>query len=251
MGIDISEPLILETEIFDAGAESERVPEWKDHITIRGLVVSALLGTLFCIITHKMNLTAGMFPTLNVGAELLGYFFVKSWTGFLSKFGFRVSPFTKQENTVIQTCVVACYGLAFNGGFGSYLIAMDERTYNRIGVDYPGNRAEDVKNPGIGWMMGFLFAVSFLGLFSVAPLRKIMVLDYKLTYPSGTASAMLINSFHNNSGAELAGKQVEWLGKYLSINLVWSCFKWFFSGIGDSCGFDKFPTFGLTMFKNS
>ncbi|KAE8695712.1 putative metal-nicotianamine transporter YSL6 [Hibiscus syriacus] len=172
MGIDISEPLILETEIFDAGAESERVPEWKDHITIRGLVVSALLGTLFCIITHKMNLTAGMFPTLNVGAELLGYFFVKSWTGFLSKFGFRVSPFTKQENTVIQTCVVACYGLAFNGGFGSYLIAMDERTYNRIGVDYPGNRAEDVKNPGIGWMMGFLFAVSFLGLFSVAPLRR-------------------------------------------------------------------------------
>lgn len=33
---------------------------------------------------------------------------------------------------------------------------------------------------------------------------QVMVLDYKLTYPSGTATAMLINSFHTNTGAELA-----------------------------------------------
>ena len=59
------------------------------------------------------------------------------------------------------------------GGFGSYLLAMDERTYQLIGVDYPGNRAEDVLNPGLGWMIGFLFVVSFLGLFSLVPLRKV------------------------------------------------------------------------------
>ncbi|XVF60009.1 hypothetical protein PTKIN_Ptkin08bG0008000 [Pterospermum kingtungense] len=251
MGTEISEPLILENKSIDGGVESERVPEWKEQITIRGLVVSALLGSLFCIITHKLNLTVGIIPSLNVGAGLLGFFFVKSWTGFWTKLGFRVSPFTKQENTVIQTCVVACYGLAFSGGFGSYLIAMDEKTYNLIGADYPGNRAEDIKNPGLGWMTGFLFVVSFLGLFSLTPLRKVMVLDYKLTYPSGTATAMLINSFHTNTGAELAGKQVKCLGKYLSVSLVWSCFKWFFSGIGDSCGFDNFPSFGLTLFKNT
>ncbi|KAE8661642.1 putative metal-nicotianamine transporter YSL6 [Hibiscus syriacus] len=60
-------------------------------------------------------------------------------------------------------------------GFGSYLIAMDERTYNLIGVDYPGNRAEDIKNPGIGWMIAFLSVASFVGLFSVAPLRKVFL----------------------------------------------------------------------------
>jgi hypothetical protein len=59
------------------------------------------------------------------------------------------------------------------GGFGSYLIALDEKTYKLIGTDYPGNRAEDVKNPGLGWMIGFLFVVSFLGLFSLTPLRKV------------------------------------------------------------------------------
>ncbi|KHN13497.1 Putative metal-nicotianamine transporter YSL6 [Glycine soja] len=165
--------------------------------------------------------------------------------------GFFTKPFTRQENTVIQTCVVACYGLAFSGGFGSSLIAMDERTYELIGPDYPGNRAEDVKDPGLGWMMGFMFVVSFLGLFSLVPLRKVMVMDYKLTYPSGTATAMLINSFHTKTGAELAENQVRQLGKYLSISFLWSCFKWFFSGIGDSCGFDNFPSFGLTLFKNT
>ncbi|XP_013612045.1 PREDICTED: probable metal-nicotianamine transporter YSL6 [Brassica oleracea var. oleracea] len=252
---EISEALLLPetnktaaTVILDQG---EHVPEWKEQITIRGLVVSALLGTLFCIITHKLNLTVGIIPSLNVAAGLLGFFFVKSWTGFLSKLGFTVKPFTKQENTVIQTCVVACYGLAFSGGFGSYLIAMDEKTYKLIGADYPGNHAEDVINPGLWWMIGFLFVVSFLGLFSLVPLRKVMVLDYKLTYPSGTATAMLINSFHTNTGAELAANQVKCLGKYLSLSLVWSCFKWFFSGVGDACGFDNFPTLGLTLFKNT
>ncbi|KAG4912536.1 hypothetical protein JHK86_052969 [Glycine max] len=141
--------------------------------------------------------------------------------------------------------------MLLTGGFGSSLIAMDERTYELIGPDYPGNRAEDVKDPGLGWMMGFMFVVSFLGLFSLVPLRKVMVMDYKLTYPSGTATAMLINSFHTKTGAELAENQVRQLGKYLSISFLWSCFKWFFSGIGDSCGFDNFPSFGLTLFKNT
>ena len=53
------------------------------------------------------------------------------------------------------------------------MLAMDERTYELIGADYPGNRAEDIKNPGLGWMTAFLFVVSFLGLFSLAPLRKV------------------------------------------------------------------------------
>lgn len=252
--VEISEPLIVEQEAEKKVRDDddlESIPEWKDQITFRGLAASAVLGGLFCIITHKLNLTVGIIPSLNVAAGLLGFFFVKSWTSFLSKLGFSVQPFTRQENTVIQTCVVACYGLAFSGGFGSYLIAMDDTTYKLIGVDYPGNRAEDVKDPGLWWMIGFLFVVSFLGLFSLVPLRKVMVLDYKLTYPSGTATAMLINSFHTNTGAELAGKQVKCLGKYLSISLCWSCFKWFFSGIGDSCGFDNFPTLGLTLFKNT
>ncbi|XP_024974076.1 probable metal-nicotianamine transporter YSL6 isoform X2 [Cynara cardunculus var. scolymus] len=218
--VEISEPFLDESSYSHIQSDLETIPEWKDQITFRGLVVSALLGTLFCIITHKLNLTVGIIPSLNVAAGLLGFFCVKSWTTFLQKFGFSVQPFTRQENTVIQTCVVACYGLAFSGGFGSYLLSMDERTYNLIGADYPGNRAEDVKNPGLLWMMGFIFVVSFLGLFSLVPLRKVMVMDYKLTYPSGTATAMLINSFHTTTGAELARFYFDFSPTYVGCGLI-------------------------------
>nr|CAD1836600.1 unnamed protein product [Ananas comosus var. bracteatus] len=187
---EIGEPLLPSPGAAAAAAEEEEIPPWREQITIRGLVVSAMLGTLFCVITHKLNLTVGIIPSLNVAAGLLGFFLVKSWTGFVERIGFVTKPFTKQENTVIQTCVVACYGLAFSGGFGSYMLSMDQRT--------------------------------FLGLFSLVALRKVMVIDYKLTYPSGTATALLINSFHTNTGAELARKQVHCLGKYLSISFLWS-----------------------------
>jgi hypothetical protein len=60
------------------------------------------------------------------------------------------------------------------GGFGSYMLAMDQKTYELIGTDYPGNRAEDVKNPSLSWMIGFMFVVSFLGLFSLVALRKVL-----------------------------------------------------------------------------
>jgi len=95
--------------------EGVEIPAWHNQITLRGLLVSLVLGTLFCIITHKLNLTVGVIPSLNISAGLLGFFFIKMWIKVLSKCGIWSTPFTRQENTVIQTCVVSCYGLAFSG----------------------------------------------------------------------------------------------------------------------------------------
>ncbi|KAL8109300.1 putative metal-nicotianamine transporter YSL7 isoform X2 [Apium graveolens] len=111
------------------------------------------------------------------------------------------------------------------------------------------NAAQNIKNPQLHWMIGFLFVVSFLGLFSVVPLRKIMIIDFKLIYPSGTATAHLINSFHTPQGARLAKKQVKALGKFFSFSFVWGFFQWFFTA-GDACGFKEFPTFGLEAYRN-
>lgn len=47
---------------------------------------------------------------------------------------------------------------------------MSERT---AGKSTENKLAQDFKNPSLGWMVGFLFVVSFLGLFSVVPLRKV------------------------------------------------------------------------------
>ncbi|XVE90575.1 hypothetical protein DITRI_Ditri20bG0089100 [Diplodiscus trichospermus] len=210
--------------------ESQEVPSWRKQLTMRAFVVSFALSILFSFIVMKLNLTTGVIPSLNVSAGLLGFFFVKTWTKILHKSGLLKQPFTRQENTVIQTCVVASSGIAFSGGFGSYLFGMSERISKQSG-DTGG-----FKNLSLGWIVGFLFVVSFLGLFSVVPLRKIMVIDFKLTYPSGTATAHLINSFHTPQGAKLA-------------NFLWGFFQWFFTA-GDDCGFANFPTFGLKAYKN-
>ncbi|EEF42283.1 probable metal-nicotianamine transporter YSL8 [Ricinus communis] len=224
--------------------EEQEVPSWRKQLTVRAFLVSFVLSILFSFIVMKLNLTTGILPLLNVSAGLLGFFFLKIWTSFLSKFRLLSQPFTRQENTVIQTCVVASSGIAFSGGFGSYLFGMSETIAKQSAED-----KIDHKNPSLPWMIGFLFVVSFLGLFSVVPLRKIMIIDFKLTYPSGTATAHLINSFHTPAGAKLAKKQVKTLGKFFSFSFLWGFFQWFYAA-GDGCGFGSFPTFGLEAYKN-
>ena len=45
-----------------------------------------------------------------------------------------------QENAIMQTCVGSVAGLSFTGGFGSYLIAMDQQSYENVG-NVAGNNA--------------------------------------------------------------------------------------------------------------
>eukprot|EP00249_Psilotum_nudum_P002478 c1553_g1_i2 orf=1-201(-) len=67
---------------------------------------------------------------------------------------------------------------------------MDRTCYdniNRSKASLADNPA-DVKNPSLGWIIGYMFAVGFLGLLAIVPLRKIMIIKLKLTYPNGTAT---------------------------------------------------------------
>ncbi|KAM1563961.1 hypothetical protein ACFX13_039188 [Malus domestica] len=222
---------------------------WTEQLTVRGVVASIVIGTVFSVIAMKLNLTTGIVPNLNVSAALLAFVFIRTWTNLLKKAGFKSKPFTRQENTMIQTCAVACYSIAVGGGFASYLLGLNKKTYELSGVNTEGNSATAVKEPGLGWMTGFLFLVCFVGLFVLIPLRKIMIVDLKLTYPSGLATAVLINGFHTQ-GDKMAKKQVHGFMKYFSVSFLWGFFKWFYSAT-EECGFSQFPTFGLQAWKNT
>lgn len=56
------------------------------------------------------------------------------------------------------------------GGTASYLMAMSPRVAAEADG---GNTPENVKALHLGWMVAFLFVVSFVGLFSIVPLRKV------------------------------------------------------------------------------
>ncbi|XP_047312087.1 metal-nicotianamine transporter YSL3-like [Impatiens glandulifera] len=238
----------INSELMDV--EMKRIPPWNKQITFRGVIASILIGIIYSVISMKLNLTTGIVPNLNVSAALLAFVFIQTWTKLLQKFGFMPTPFTRQENTIIQTCAVACYSLSFGGGFSSYLLGLNKKTYEQAGVDTEGNTPGSYKEPNLGWMMPFLFVVSFVGLLALVPFRKIMIIDYKLAYPSGTATAVLINGFHTQKGDEMAKKQVKGFGKFFCFSFAWNFFQWFYTA-GEGCGFSNFPTFGLQALKNS
>ncbi|XP_052179008.1 metal-nicotianamine transporter YSL3-like isoform X1 [Diospyros lotus] len=237
-------------EVRDVPEEIKRIAPWTKQITVRGIVASLLIGIIYSVIVMKLNLTTGLVPNLNVSAALLAFVFMRTWTKLLQKAGIVSTPFSRQENTIIQTCAVACYSIAVGGGFGSYLLGLNKNTYNQSGVGTEGNPPGSYKEPGIGWMTGFLFVICFVGISALVPLRKIMIIDYKLTYPSGTATAVLINGFHTSKGDKTAKKQVHGFMKFFSFSFIWGFFQWFYSG-GEQCGFSSFPTFGLKAWKQS
>lgn len=65
--------------------------------------------------------------------------------------------------------------MVLSGGFGSYLLGLNKKTYVEAGVDTKGNSAQSYKEPRLDWMIGFLFVVSFVGLLSLVPLRKVIL----------------------------------------------------------------------------
>uniref|UniRef100_A0A803LWR1 Uncharacterized protein n=1 Tax=Chenopodium quinoa TaxID=63459 RepID=A0A803LWR1_CHEQI len=169
----------------------------------------------------KLNLTTGLSPNLNVSAALLAFVFVRSWNKVLKKFGFSPVPFTKQENTMIQTCAVACYSIAIGGGFGSYLLGLNKKTYELAGVNMEGNSPESYKELKVGWMTAYLFLVCFVGLFVLIPLRKILIIDYNLVFPSGMATAVLINGFHTR-GDKMAKFYFDFSMTYVGTGMICS-----------------------------
>jgi hypothetical protein len=184
--------------------ELEPVGRWQDELTVRGMVAALLIGFIYTVIVMKIALTTGLVPTLNVSAALLSFLALRGWTRLLDRFGIVSRPFTRQENTIVQTCGVACYTIAFAGechmqiyfralvlvtvvvlqlldwlcgwciagGFGSTLLGLNKNTYELAG-DSPGNGPGSYKEPGIGWMTAFLFSCSFGGLLTLIPLRQV------------------------------------------------------------------------------
>ncbi|KAK6120538.1 hypothetical protein DH2020_045733 [Rehmannia glutinosa] len=227
---------IEEDNLEEITEDFKRIPPWRKQITVRGIVASLFIGIIYSVVAMKLNLTTGLVPNLNVSAALLAFVFIRTWTKLLEKTNFTTTPFTRQENTVIQTCAVACYSISVAGwfvclcfcfviigsGFGSFLLGLNKRTYEQAGVDTEGNSPGSYKEISLDWVIGFVFVVSFVGLLALVPLRKIMIIDYKLPYPSGTATAVLINGFHTTKGDKMAKFYFDFSMTYVGAGMICS-----------------------------
>lgn len=82
------------------------------------------------------------------------------------------------------------------GGFASYLLGLNRRTYELTGVNTQGNNPRGIKEPGVGWMTSFLFVTSFIGLVVLVPLRKV-ISDFLRSYVDLKARVLIMKWYVN------------------------------------------------------
>ncbi|KAG6813404.1 hypothetical protein H0H92_011382 [Tricholoma furcatifolium] len=97
-------------------------------------------------------------------------------------------PLTPQEIIVVQTTAVATGTMPLAAGFVGILPALTLLSEERDGT------------PPIHltWMsaVAWSFGVAFFGVFLSPPIRKQVIIEEQLTFPSGTATAQLISVLH-------------------------------------------------------
>ncbi|CAO2205011.1 unnamed protein product [Urochloa humidicola] len=218
---------------------------WWRQVTARSVAASVVLGTVLSFMMMRLGYTTGLVPSFNMSASLVSFFVISSWTRLMRRCGVPSPAFTRQENVVVQTCVIACATLSFYGGFMTSFPAMTEAVAKSGGGSGKGG---DVYALSTAQLIAYSFLTGFSSLLVTLPLTKVMILDYKLLYPSGSAIAGLVNSFHTPKGAATAKLQVAALLRSLGGSLSWAVLQWFYAG-GDGCGFGAFPLFGLEAYR--
>ncbi|KAJ6897916.1 hypothetical protein NC652_024670 [Populus alba x Populus x berolinensis] len=103
-------------------------------------------------------------------------------------------------------------------------------------------------------MTGFLFVSSFVGLLALVPLRKIMIIDYKLSYPSGTDRKLgflwIFNAKEFSNGEAPPLPPSNFIARDDS-TLFEDGFGWKALAIGYACGFMFRLIMGYVVFKTT
>ena len=69
----------------------------------------------------------------------------------------------------------------------------------------------------------YMFCIGLIGIFMLVIMRKKFIIDYRLHFPSGTATGILISGFHTPKGEVQARQQVTALfhGPFV-VHMLWS-----------------------------
>ncbi len=232
----------IEENVMSEEQEIEYGLNWKKQITPRALFMGFVIGSLMTIIVLKLSLTTGIIPSLNIASGLLGFIGLGAYVRSASKCCGQVLEMTPQEVTVVQTFATSYGIMSFYLGLSSYILGMDENSARLVAGPNATLDYSQIINPSLQNVIPYGFAVSFGGIFVLIKLRQSLVIDMKLQYPSGTATAsMIVGFFAKDSTAK---RQFKAFMTWFLVSFFFDLFKWFFAG-GDDCGFDVFPTFGL------
>ncbi|WVZ97554.1 hypothetical protein U9M48_043080, partial [Paspalum notatum var. saurae] len=240
--------IIMDATIGESAPSVERVFEGQPYhgfwgqVTARSMIVAVVFAFIFSWVSIRIYMIVGLVGAFNMPSNIINFVCLKSLVALLRRCGIAVAPFTRQENMFLQTSVITCVNVAVSCGFATYIIAMTSELAKSLSDD-PSDSTDIVEYVPMGRYGFFIFFTGLAGVMSMIPLVQIMILNYRLLFPTGTVVAHLINSFHTPQGAYVRALLKAFLGSF-----SWSVFQWFYTG-GNNCGFGVFPTFGLELYK--
>ena len=139
-----------------------------------------------CFTNMYFGLQTGWVTMGSIQSALIGYgIFQLPWRMCSCLGGGRGRPFGPLENVVVQTVSVATATLPLAGGF--------------IGIIPALGMLDPPVVLSTGQMLAWAAALTYFGICFAVPLRRQTILVEKLTFPSGTATAKLIQLLHGGA----------------------------------------------------
>ncbi|KAI0926427.1 hypothetical protein AcV5_008892 [Taiwanofungus camphoratus] len=157
---------------------ADKLDGGQQEFTFRAALSGLLIGCLLCFTNLYFGLQTGWISMMSLQSALIGF--------LLSKF--FPTPISPQENVVLQTIAVATGTMPLAAGFVGILPALGLLDEERDGV----------APLHLSWIstVGWSCAVAFFGVFLSPPIRKQVIIEEQLAFPSGTATAQLISVLH-------------------------------------------------------
>ncbi|PCH42588.1 oligopeptide transporter [Wolfiporia cocos MD-104 SS10] len=168
---------------------ADKLDGGQQEFTLRVALSGLLIGCLLCFTNLYFGLQTGWISMMSLQSALIGF--------LLSKF--FPTPISPQENVVLQTIAVATGTMPLAAGFVGILPALGLLDEERDGT----------APLQLSWWgaIGWSCAVAFFGVFLSPPIRKQVIIEEQLAFPSGTATAQLISVLHQIPPPDTAIRQ--------------------------------------------
>ncbi|TFK20290.1 oligonucleotide transporter [Coprinopsis marcescibilis] len=148
------------------------------EFTLTAVLIGLAIGCLICFTNLSLGLQSGWISMMSIQSALIGFLISRMLP----------TPLSPQEIIIVQTTAVATGTMPLAAGFVGILPALGLLSEERDGT------------PPIhlGWWaaLGWSCSIAFFGVFLSPPLRKHVIIEEQLPFPSGTATAQLISVLH-------------------------------------------------------
>ncbi|MCY1074237.1 OPT/YSL family transporter [Archangium lansingense] len=168
------------------------------ELTVRALVAGGLIGSVVAVTNVYTGLKTGFWESGCVLSALLAF-------GGLSAVARRSTPLSPLETNLSQTAAVSVGALPASAGLLGAVPALA-----MLGTQPPG-WAVALWGVGLG-TLGVLFAFA---------LRRRLLEDEALPFPTGAATAELISTLHSTGSAYAARARGLWVSGLASMGLTW------------------------------